>query len=167
MKRLSQPIFQKAQTGLSGQGAGNKNKPPLLFRFFANVRSLANKMDGLTIQVEMQRFAKDSCVLISVESWLQPSITDATIEIASYAQHQHGRSRDSSTVIAKEEAFLPGAGEEHRIQVWWCGTIYCGQRQPEQRHLKGQMGIQEENTISAATIWGKLEGNPAYYILPL
>lgn len=101
-------------------------------------------MDGLTIQVEMQRFAKDCCVLISVESWLQPSITDATIEIASYAQHQHGRSRDSSTVIAKEEAFLPGAGEEHRIQVWWCGTIYCGQRQPEQRHLKGQMGIQEE-----------------------
>ncbi len=70
-------------------------KPPLPSLFLSNARSLANKMDELRLQVKANNGAKDACILLITETWLQPSIPDSAIELAGYTTQRHDRTADS------------------------------------------------------------------------
>lgn len=70
-------------------------KPPLPSLFLSNARSLANKMDELRLQIKANNCAKDACILLITETWLQPSIPDSAIELAGHTTQRHDRTADS------------------------------------------------------------------------
>ena len=71
------------------------HKPPLPSVFLANVRSLANKMDELRLQITTNRTIKDSCILLFTETWLHSSIPNTATELAGRTAYRHDRTKDS------------------------------------------------------------------------
>lgn len=71
------------------------NKLPLPSILLANVRSLANKIDELKLQIATNRPVKDCCVLCFTKTWLHSLAQDLAIELAGYTMHRRDRSRDS------------------------------------------------------------------------
>lgn len=57
-------------------------KPPLPSVFLANARSLANKRDELQLLIATNNIMKDCCILLITETWLNPLIPDAAMELA-------------------------------------------------------------------------------------
>ena len=71
------------------------HKPPLPSHSLANVRSLANKMNELRLQVTWDNFTRDCCVLLITETWLHSSIPDPAIELACFTTQRFDRTSDS------------------------------------------------------------------------
>lgn len=67
------------------------HKTPVPSVFFANTRSLTNKMDELRLEIVALKTTKDCCLLIFSEMWLNPSIPDTAVELASRTLHRVDR----------------------------------------------------------------------------
>ncbi len=70
------------------------HRPPLPSLFLTNARSLANKMDELRLQVATCNIVKDSCMLLTTETWLHSFIPNP--KLVGYTAQRHDRTRDSS-----------------------------------------------------------------------
>ncbi|XP_073669588.1 uncharacterized protein [Paramisgurnus dabryanus] len=71
------------------------NRPPLPSLYVANARSLGNKMDELHLDLSNRTNIRDSSVVIITESWLNPEIPDAAVELAGRSLHRSDRTEDS------------------------------------------------------------------------
>ena len=77
------------------------HKPPLPSLSLANVRSLTNKMDELSLQAAWDNFTRDCCVLFITETWLHSSIPDPAIELTCFTTQRFDRT--AVCVMFKEE----------------------------------------------------------------
>lgn len=83
------------RTGTLARLRQRPHKPPLPSIFLANVRSLANKVDELKLQVATNDMVKNSCILLFTETWLHSSIPDEATELAGRTAHRHDRTKNS------------------------------------------------------------------------
>ncbi|XP_032439900.1 uncharacterized protein LOC116733228 [Xiphophorus hellerii] len=93
------------------------HKPPFPSLFLSNARSPANKMDELRLQAASRSTVKDSCSLLSTETWLHPDVADSAIELAGCTVQRHDRTKDSE---ALDDSGGPATAidQEYRFQVW-------------------------------------------------
>ncbi len=71
------------------------HKPPLPSLYLSNARSLVHKMDELELQLTGNRYVRDCCVLIVIETWFHPGIPDASVQLAGRTMLCQDRTKDS------------------------------------------------------------------------
>lgn len=57
--------------------------------FLLNARSLANNMDELRLQIAVNNYIKDPCILLITETCLHQLIPDHAIELAGYTTQRY------------------------------------------------------------------------------
>nr|XP_057929088.1 uncharacterized protein LOC131129485 [Doryrhamphus excisus] len=83
------------RSGLLLRLRNNPHKPPLPSLYLTNARSITHKKDDLELQLEGNRYIRDCCVLIITETWLKPTIPDASVQLAGRSLHRWDRTEDS------------------------------------------------------------------------
>lgn len=83
------------RSGLLLKLKNRPHKPPLPSLFLTNARSLTYKMDDLELQLAGNCYVKDCCVLVITETWLNPGIPDASVQLAGRSLHRWDRTEDS------------------------------------------------------------------------
>lgn len=83
------------RAGLVARLKRQPHKPPLPSIFLSNGRSIAHKMEDLELQLATNTSVRDCCVLLIMETWLNPLITDDAVQLAGHTIHCLDRSKDS------------------------------------------------------------------------
>ena len=71
------------------------HRPALPSLILSNIRSLANKMDELSLLTRSQRDYRDAAAICLTETWLDGSYPDSSLQIPGFAFHRADRTANS------------------------------------------------------------------------
>ena len=83
------------RSGLLLRLKNHPHKPPLPSLYLTNARSITHKTDDLKLQLAGNRYVRDCCIHIITETWLNPRIPDASVQLAGRSLHRWDRTEDS------------------------------------------------------------------------
>ena len=98
--------------GIQARLRSSPDRPALPSLFIANAQSIVNKIDELRLRLHSNRI--NSCAFFLTETWLNPNIPDAAIELAGRTVYRADRTADSG----KDK----GGGVCIYVCNSWCNT---------------------------------------------
>ena len=112
-RRCDRTCKRGKRGGVSARLRANPSKPAAPSVLLANVRSLDNKMDHISLWRSLQRGVRDCCVFIFTETWLTDKIPDSGIELAGLTLHRADR-------VTSTSGKLRGGGVAIYTNNSWC-----------------------------------------------
>ncbi len=102
--------------GIRARLRANPTRPALPTLMLSNVRSLENKLDLIQLSQSTQHEARDCCVFVFTETWLNNNIPDSAIQL--HGLNCYRADRDSSL-----SGKTRGGGLCVYINKKWCVTM--------------------------------------------